>query len=92
MNFSKQLKNLDKDDLLEYVGLQTRKGAVDFLVPTLAAFGVGVLVGAGVGLLLAPKSGAALRDDLRQRIQGGEQLGGTFPSAVSSPNSPQKTI
>ena len=32
---------------------------------TLGTFGVGLLVGAGLGLLLAPKAGRELRDDLR---------------------------
>jgi len=67
----KKLKGVDKDDLLELVGLQTRSTAGD-LVPLFAAFGVGVLVGAGVGLLLAPKSGREIREDLRTRLQGAQ--------------------
>jgi hypothetical protein len=87
-NFNKQLKNLkslDKDDLLDYIGLQSRPSAMESFVPVMAAFGVGVLLGAGLGLMLAPKSGAELRDDLKSRIQGGpDQMAGTFPAATSS--------
>jgi hypothetical protein len=66
-DLNKRLKNLDKDDILEMVGLQTRQ---DTTVSVLTAFGVGLLVGAGVGLLLAPKSGREIREDLRGRISG----------------------
>ena len=41
------------------IGLETRKGPADWLLPTLGAFTVGMLVGAGIGLLIAPKPGAA---------------------------------
>ncbi|XXF75763.1 YtxH domain-containing protein [Myxococcaceae bacterium GXIMD 01537] len=66
------LRKLDKDDLLGLVGLETRRTTADWLIPTLGAFGVGVLVGAGIGLLLAPKPGAELRGDLRNRLQGAQ--------------------
>jgi hypothetical protein len=70
----RDLKKMDKDDVLDLLGLETRKGPADWLLPTLGAFSVGMLVGAGLGLLMAPKPGAELRDDLRNRLQGGEAL------------------
>jgi YtxH-like protein len=80
----KQLRNIDKDDLLEMVGLQTRSPATD-VVSVLAAFGVGMLVGAGVGLLLAPKSGREIRDDLKSRLQGAsDQLSSTVSGVAST--------
>src|SRR5258708_1353090 len=65
----------------DLIGLQAGRAAADWILPTLGVFGVGVLVGAGVGLLLAPKPGRELREDLRNRIQGtadeiGSQLSG----------------
>ncbi|MDY7225141.1 hypothetical protein [Hyalangium rubrum] len=68
----RDLKKMDKDDLLSLIGLETRKGATDQLLPALGAFTVGVLLGVGVGLMLAPKPGNELRNDLRNRIQGGQ--------------------
>jgi len=65
----KDLRNLDRDDLLDALGMQ-RKGSGDWVVPAVTALGVGLLVGAGLGLLLAPKPGTALRDDLRERLRG----------------------
>jgi hypothetical protein len=66
----KNLREIDKDELLNMIGLQTKRSPGDWLVSSLAIFGVGVLVGAGVGLLLAPKPGRELREDLRSRLQG----------------------
>lgn len=70
----KELKKLDADDLLEYVGLQ-RKSSTDWIVPAISALGVGLLVGAGLGLLFAPKEGSELRRGLRERLARGEQDG-----------------
>ncbi|MCY1076738.1 hypothetical protein [Archangium lansingense] len=84
---AKDLKKLDKDDVLELIGLETRKGPSEWLLPALGAFSVGLLVGAGLGLLMAQKPGAELRDDLRNRLQGGEPLangtGQQRPESVS---------
>ncbi|WP_224247906.1 YtxH domain-containing protein [Hyalangium gracile] len=68
----KELKKLDKDDLLNLIGLETRKETTDYLLPALGAFTVGVLLGVGVGLMLAPKPGNELRNDLRNRFEGGK--------------------
>jgi hypothetical protein len=64
------LRKMDKDDLLNLLGLETRKGPTDWLLPTLGAFSVGLLVGASLGVLMAPKAGPELRNDLRNRLQG----------------------
>ncbi|MBM7115134.1 YtxH domain-containing protein [[Archangium] primigenium] len=69
---AQDLRDLDKDDLLELLGLETRRTTSDALLPVLGAFSVGLLLGAGVGLLLAPKPGAELRGDLRGRIKDGQ--------------------
>ncbi|MFZ5472001.1 MAG: YtxH domain-containing protein [Myxococcota bacterium] len=83
----KELKDLDKDDVLEVLGLQSRRTAVDYLLPAVGIFSVGVLVGAGIGLLLAPKPGAELRHDLRERLTGGpDQLKGQFPPEARAPS------
>lgn len=66
---AKDLKKLDRDDLLNLIGLETKRETTDWMLPALGAFSVGLLVGAGLGLLMAPKPGAELRGDLRNRLQ-----------------------
>ena len=65
----KDLRNLDKDDLLGVLGLETKTSTGAWLAGALGMFGVGLLVGAGLGLLLAPKPGRELRDDIRERLR-----------------------
>lgn len=52
------------DDVLARLGLQTRTTTGDWIFPVLGVFGAGILVGAGVGMMLAPKSGERLRHDI----------------------------
>ena len=67
----KNLPDMDKDDLLELVGLESRRSTAEKMMPSLALFGAGVLLGVGLGLMLAPKPGAELRHDLRDRLGKG---------------------
>jgi hypothetical protein len=86
----KDLRNLDRDDLLDTLGLQRRNNS-DWVVPAVTALGVGLLVGAGLGLLLAQKPGSELRDDLRERLQEGLDTlpgRGSTPRASRTPSTP----
>jgi hypothetical protein len=60
---------LDKDRLLALVGLPTQRPASKRVAQTIGTFSVGLLVGAGLGILLAPKAGRGLRHDLRGRLR-----------------------
>jgi gas vesicle protein len=66
------LRDMDKDDFLGHLGLQTKRSFTGELLGTLGTFGIGLLVGAGVALLLAPKPGRDLRNDLRAKIRRGK--------------------
>lgn len=80
-----RLPEVDKDELLDFVGLESRRSATERIVPALAIFGAGVLVGAGLGLLFAQKPGKKLRGELRERIKSGaEEVKSTVESAVRS--------
>ncbi len=63
------VKDMDRNDVLGLLGLQTKESDTARLLGTLGAFAVGLVAGAGVALLLAPKTGRELRDDLRGRLQ-----------------------
>ena len=47
----KDLKKLDRDDLLDLVGLETRRTTAETTLPALGIFAAGLLVGVGVGQL-----------------------------------------
>jgi gas vesicle protein len=65
----KELKKLDKDDVLGMLGLETKSSTGAWLAGTLGTFGVGLLVGAGIALMLAPKAGVDLRQDLKDKLR-----------------------
>ena len=48
------------------------------LLPVLAAAAVGAAVGAVVALLLAPKSGAELREDIKKHAAEAKEMGEEF--------------
>jgi gas vesicle protein len=62
------LKSMDRNDVLGLLGLETKQSLTGQLLGTLGTFGIGLLVGAGVALLLAPKAGSDLRHDLREKL------------------------
>ena len=55
--------------MLESLGLQQRRGAVASTLGTLGIFVLGCLVGAGIGLAFAPKSGDELRNELGDKVR-----------------------
>jgi len=54
-------------DFLEATGIRPRPSGID-VVSGVSLFAAGLLVGAGIGLLLAPSSGERLRQDLGERV------------------------
>ena len=66
MDIIKDLKKLDRETILSNLGLQERPDVQDQLLPALGIFTAGLLVGAGMGLLMAPKTGRTMRRQLRR--------------------------
>jgi hypothetical protein len=77
---ARQLRNIDSDSLLSMLGLERRHTALDAAIPTGLAFLAGAAAGAGIALLLAPKSGREVRQDLSNRAS---ELSGKLSSAAS---------
>jgi hypothetical protein len=65
----KDVRNLDRDDILGVLGLETKRTTGAWLAGTLGTFGIGLLVGAGIALMLAPKAGRELREDIRDKLR-----------------------
>ncbi|HEX4406549.1 MAG TPA: YtxH domain-containing protein [Polyangia bacterium] len=58
------ITKLKSDDLLAAIGLATRQTVTERLLSFGGAFLVGALTGGVAALLLAPKSGSGLREDI----------------------------
>ncbi|MDP2313941.1 MAG: YtxH domain-containing protein [Pseudomonadota bacterium] len=78
-----KMKSLDKDDFLNMLGLESKRNPVDYMVPALALFGVGVLVGTGIGLLVAPRPGRELRADIVQRLEHAPEAMARLPQRAN---------
>lgn len=83
------IKNMDKDDLLGLLGLETKGSDTGAVLKTLGTFGVGLLVGAGVALLLAPKAGRELRQDLRTRLGRDDESLPSSDAELSNASEPE---
>jgi hypothetical protein len=65
-NILRLLKDVDADQLLRHLGLE-RRHPVQRASLSLLSIGAAAVAGLGVGLLLAPRSGADLRAQLKER-------------------------
>jgi hypothetical protein len=65
MNWKAMRRWMDRDAILDRLGLEERTPAGDFFTG-LGLFSIGVLVGAGLGLMFAPKRGEEMRAALNE--------------------------
>jgi hypothetical protein len=64
------IRNLSKDDVLGALGLQARPSLLGSVAGTLGLLGLGLIVGAGAALMIAPRPGKQLRRELGERLNG----------------------
>jgi hypothetical protein len=64
-----KMNEMTRDDILGYLGLQSRNSPAKTALEAVGLFGAGLLVGAGIALLIAPKPGRDLRDELTRRLK-----------------------
>jgi len=60
--------NMTRDDFLGSFGLQSRRSAAVYILPAISMFGVGILAGAGLGLMFAPRTGREMRREIGTRV------------------------
>ena len=63
------IRDLSKEDALAAIGLAIKPSTGQWLAGTLSIWALGVVVGAAAALLLAPRSGQELREDLTERVK-----------------------
>lgn len=74
------LRDLGVNDALGWVGLERRHSPLR----TLGLFGVGIAIGAGVGILFAPKSGKETRDAIAGAFKKTEKKAEEKAEAVAA--------
>ena len=77
---ARALRDLSSDDILSALGLERRHTPFEAAMPTALAFVAGIAAGAGVALLLAPKSGREVRADISNKAS---ELTGKLTSTAS---------
>jgi hypothetical protein len=61
------MKSASAEDLLAALGLERRRSVFEILGTHAAILMTGLILGAGIALLLAPKSGRALRQEIKTK-------------------------
>lgn len=57
-----------RKEILSALGLEVRRRPTDYLIPAAGILGAGLVIGIGMGMILAPKSGRHLREDIGSRF------------------------
>jgi hypothetical protein len=75
-NTMKAVRDLSTDDVLSALGLERRRGTLGYVLPAVGYFAAGLVIGTGVTLLVAPKSGRQMRRELGEKVRHvGDQIG-----------------
>jgi hypothetical protein len=78
-----------KQDITRAVGLEARSSATGDVLTAFGIFGTGMILGAGLALLFAPKAGREISHDIADTAgEIGEQLHVTVPQPATSTNGP----
>ena len=78
-----------KEDIASAVGLQPRASTTGDMLTSFAIFGTGMILGAGLALLFAPKAGHEIRHDIAEKVgEIGEHLRAQVPQPATSTNGP----
>lgn len=70
-------RDLHMNDIRRALGLLEERDATNDLISRVSLFGAGLLVGAGLALLLAPLNGEEMRAQIHDRV---DELRGQKPS------------
>jgi YtxH-like protein len=74
-----------KEDIASAVGLQARSSTTGDMLTAFSIFGTGMILGAGLALLFAPKAGNEIRHDIADKVG---EIGGHLRAQASQPGAP----
>jgi hypothetical protein len=78
-----------KEDIASAVGLEARASTTGDMLTAFGIFGTGMILGAGLALLFAPKAGHEIRHDIAEKVgEIGEHLRAQAPQPVAPANPP----
>jgi len=78
-----------KEDIASAVGFESRGSAAGGMFTAFSIFGAGIILGAGLALLFAPKPGHEIRRDIAEKVgEMGEHLRAQMPQSATSSNGP----
>jgi hypothetical protein len=66
---------LDENQMMKRLGVEPRRTRSQRYLPPVGSFGAGFAIGMAAGVLVAPKAGKELRDELRSAIANWGQRG-----------------
>ena len=76
-----------KEDIASAVGLEARSSTTGDMLTAFAIFGTGMILGAGLALLFAPKAGHEIRHELAEKVgEIGEHLRPQAPQPAAPAN------
>jgi hypothetical protein len=90
MNIEDILQGLpSKKGIASAVGLEARASTTGDMLTAFGVFGTGMILGAGLALLFAPKAGHEMRHDIAEKVgEIDEYLRETVPQPATSTNGP----
>ena len=78
-----------KKDIANAVGLEARSSGIGDRLAALGIFGTGVILGAGLALLFAPKAGREVRHEIVEKVgEISDQLRVAVPEPASASDRP----
>ena len=74
-----------REDVAAAIGLRARTSTTGEMLTVLGIFGTGVMLGAGLALLFAPKAGHQIRHDIVEKVgEIGEHFRAHAPQSAST--------
>ena len=78
-----------KEDIASAVGLEARSSSTGDMLTAFTIFGTGMILGAALALLFAPKAGHEIRHDIAEKVG---EIGGHLRTQAPQPAAPAEPL